>query len=158
ITVEIAGHAIDLGTERGTMIIARDVTERNRIKAQLIQGDRLAQVGTLAAGMAHEINNPLAYVIGNLTAVGEALPSLVGDTAEGADLIEAMAEARVGAERIAHIVRDMKSFSRADEERLTAVNLHAVLDSTVNMAKSEIKHRAQLVKCYAPDLPPVNAN
>src|SRR5262249_13769999 len=58
--------------------ILRDVSERKRMQAQLIQAERLASVGTLAAGVAHEINNPLAYVIANLAFVADELRTLHG--------------------------------------------------------------------------------
>ncbi len=113
---------------RATRIIGTcaDITERRRMLARLHMADRLASVGTLAAGVAHEINNPLAYVLGNVEHALEELRDLGGALASGqsapADTsriiqgtVEALAEASLGAERVRDIVRDLKLFSRAEE-------------------------------------------
>jgi PAS domain S-box-containing protein len=139
--------------------VVLDVTERKAMQAQLMQSDRLASVGMLAAGVAHEINNPLAYLIA-------ALDFLDGECKEFAqklpgvpstELREALAEAREGAARVKHVVRDLKTFSRADEERRVQVELRPVIESTLNMVFNEIKYRARLVKEYG-KTPPVLAN
>jgi PAS domain S-box-containing protein len=155
--------------------IARDVTEQRQLQARLTLADRLASVGTLAAGIAHEINNPLAFVISNLSFLSEELRrsqlSLEGNTASGAggprlrnrselELVEwqeVLSEAYEGAERVRQIVRQLKTFSRPDEDRLTPVDVHQVLDSVVMMAANEIRHRAQLHREYGP-VPLVMAN
>ncbi len=142
--------------------IARDITERRELQLQLIQADRMSAIGMLAAGVGHEINNPLAYVIANLGYVDGTLRELgeaflrarqEGDGAERTlceadgklhDLLGVVAEAREGGERIRRIVRGLKSFSRADVGALVDVDLRRVLESSVNMARNEIRHRAQL--------------
>jgi signal transduction histidine kinase len=72
-------------------------------------------------------------------------------------VLEALGESRAGCQRIRDIVLDLKTFSRGDEESRGPVNLHTVLDSCANIARGEIRHRAQLVKDYG-ELPPVHAN
>ena len=107
----------------------------------------MVSVGTLAAGVAHEINNPLAYVISNLDFVNGALPAQIGARADlSRDQVEALKEAREGAERVRLIVRDLKTFSRADDVDRGPVDVHEVLSASANMAWNEIRHRARLVK------------
>ncbi len=154
------------GQVSGAVIVFRDrraeleaKREQERLHRQLMFADRMASVGTLAAGVAHEINNPLAYVMANLDMILEDLHrveagSLSAHVAEWADMAE---EARQGAERIRRIVRGLKTFSRAEEERRTVIELRPVLELSVDMAFNEIRHRARLVKDYGPT-PPVEAD
>jgi PAS domain S-box-containing protein len=129
-----------------------DVTERNRLKAGLALADRMASVGTLAAGVAHEMNNPLTYVTANLAHARELietaatlrgappeLPSLLGP------LRGALDDALQGADRVARIVKDLKTFSRDDERRLP-VDARAALESALQLARGEIRKRARLVR------------
>ena len=114
--------------------------------------DRLVSVGTLAAGVAHEINNPLSYVLANLEMVVEEIRALSGGSASGRmkELEEMAIEARHGAERVRKIVRGLKTFSRADEEHRVVMDLKPALELAINMAYNEIRHRARLVKDYGP--------
>jgi PAS domain S-box-containing protein len=106
-----------------------------------VASDRMAAMGTLAAGIAHEINNPLAVVVANLEIVASE-PGLSDDARKR------LADARDYAWRIRTIVRDLKLFSRADEERRGPVDPELVLESTLRMAANEIRHRARLVRQY----------
>jgi PAS domain S-box-containing protein len=141
---------------RGIVVNVRDVSDRKQMEAKLMMADRMVSVGTLAAGVAHEINNPLAYVLANLTFLDSALPSLL--KSQNPEVIEALREALEGAGRVRSIVRDLKTFSRADEINDGPVDLHRVLDATANMASNEIRYRARLVKDYAPELRSVPGN
>jgi nitrogen-specific signal transduction histidine kinase len=134
----------------GVVCNFRDVTERKHIEAQLMAADRMVSIGTLAAGVAHEINNPLAYVIANL--------ELMRDDNLAAESQESLKAAQDGAERVRKIVRDLKTFSRSDEQRIDAVDVHSVLDAAANIASNEIRHRARLLKDYGADVPRVAAN
>ncbi|MDY7226502.1 ATP-binding protein [Hyalangium rubrum] len=134
-----------------------NMSEREEMRARLAQADRMASVGTLAAGVAHEINNPLAYVIANLDYVRQEVEQAAGAPLRSEEVPQALKEAREGAERMRLIVRDLKMFSRPDDERLEPVDLHRAIDSAVTMAWNQIRHRAQLVKSYQP-LPAVYAN
>lgn len=100
--------------------------------------------------MAHEINNPLAYVITNLSLMLEELRTGSGDLmpAQIAEWREMAAEAQLGADRIRKIVRGLKTLSRVDDERRTVVDIHALLELSINMTFNEIRHRARLVKDY----------
>jgi PAS domain S-box-containing protein len=126
--------------------------DRDRLTAQLAQADRLAAMGTLAAGVAHEINNPLAYVVASHAFMAEALGRLQERGAAPAtlELAEALADAREGAERVRQIVRDLRTFSRVDETRTGPVDLQRILESSLAIARSELKHRAKVVRDYRP--------
>jgi PAS domain S-box-containing protein len=144
--------------------IARDVTDQRQLQSRLALADRMASMGTLAAGIAHEINNPLAFVITNLGFLAEELrraPGSLGAPQAGRTPLEEwrtlLAEVREGAERVRQIVRQLKTFSRPDEEQVGPVDVHAVLDSAVMLATNEIKHRAQLRRLYG-ELPRVLGN
>jgi signal transduction histidine kinase len=123
-------------------------TEQRRLQEQLMTSDRMASIGTLAAGVAHEINNPLAAVLGNLSYIVEALQERSTREPSLAPVLEAIADAHDAAERVRQIVRDVRVFSRAAEERVAPIDVHRVLDSTVRMAWNDIRHRARVVKRY----------
>ena len=147
--VELSGRLCWLAT----MI---DVTERERLRSQLLLADRMASVGTLAAGVAHEINNPLAYVIANLEFVASELARTPKNAARDT-MIEALEEAQQGGERVKAIVRDLKTFSRTDSDEIAAVDLHAVIESAINLVKNEIRHRARLDRDFA-EIPKVRGH
>ncbi|MEW5849112.1 MAG: response regulator [Myxococcota bacterium] len=135
--------------------VLRDVTERKQMQSRLLLADRMASVGTLAAGVAHEINNPLAYVVANLIFVSERLDEARQGTTTLApgdlqEMGDAVAEARHGAERIAGIVSGMKALSRVDENREAPVDVMAVLEASIKMAWNVIKHRATLRRELSP--------
>ena len=135
--------------------------ERRKMQEQLLISDRMASVGTLAAGVAHEINNPLASVVANLELVTRDLTGLSDNLQirdRLAEVFEELRDAKEGADRLRHIVRDLKIFSRStDEEHRGPVDVRQVLESSLRMAWNEIRHRARLIKEYA-DVPSVDAN
>jgi signal transduction histidine kinase len=132
--------------------------ERKRIHEQLLMSERMASVGTLAAGVAHEINNPLAIVVGNLDVAMERLADLRRVGAGLSEIEQPLHDAQEAAERVRVIVRDLKMLSRSgDEEHHGPVDIHRVLDSALRMASNEIRHRARLVRQYS-ELPPVEGN
>ena len=141
----------------GVVIVARDVTEKKQTEMQLMLADRMASVGTLAAGVAHEINNPLAAVIANLDMAEQDILALGNRVELPPDLVEEIHDARMSADRVREIVRDLKVFSRAQEDRRGAVDVKKVLESTLRMAQNEIRHRAKVEKIYG-DVPRVDAN
>ncbi|HMC95739.1 MAG TPA: response regulator [Polyangia bacterium] len=150
--------------------------ERRKIQEQLLISDRMASVGTLAAGVAHEINNPLSVVAGNLQVVRqdaeaiaaelEGLPPEARGTLGGpmervasavASLRAATSDAEEAAERVRMIVRDLRVFSRPEEDRREPVDVHRVIESSIRMARNELRHRAKVVRRFG-TVPLVDAN
>jgi PAS domain S-box-containing protein len=142
----------DAGEILGVIGVSTDVTDRHRMQAQLARAERLASVGLLAAGVAHEVNNPLSYVIGNLELISAGIAAGLGGRPEEAlRTLEGMVrDARHGAERVRTIVRDLKSFSRVREQRAAALDVRAPLEASIAMARNEIRHRARLELDLAP--------
>ncbi len=163
-----------------------DVTERRRLEASLALADRLASMGMLAAGVGHEINNPLAYVLANSELLAQQLPRLVAVTnqlstalrhhqgeaafveaAGGAadlvapallqDLVECAQQALEGTRRIQAISRRLGAFSRADRDTRERFDLRVAIDSAVTMSRNEVKYCASVVTEFG-RVPPVFAS
>jgi signal transduction histidine kinase/CheY-like chemotaxis protein len=139
------------GQRRGGVVTFRDVTLERAAQEQLMVSDRMASIGTLAAGVAHEINNPLTSVVANLglaVAGARELESAVGCSPVLTEIRECLGEARDATNRVRFIVKDLKLFSRAEEDRRGPVDVERVMESTLRMASNEIRHRARVVKEY----------
>jgi PAS domain S-box-containing protein len=151
----------------GFLDITRDVTdirlldsERERVHEQLLVSERLASLGLMAAGVAHEIDNPLAFVVVNLRYALAELVELSRDPSLSdrvADIADALDNAREGAERIQQTAKDLTVFARSDQGRCGVVDVRHVLDTCINMALTEIRHRARLIKDYE-DTPAVEGS
>lgn len=195
----------NIGIPRRVYGTAHDITETKRIEAalkkekeeqaelnkklqeardQLLQSEKMASIGQLAAGVAHEINNPIGYVNSNLgvlnsyveqflillNAYAEAdtliaqqpeLHNKISDLKNKCDLnylkedvLQLISESSEGIKRVKQIVQDLKDFSHVDEAKWDHADIHKGIDSTLNMVNSEIKYKANVVKEYG-DLPPV---
>jgi len=120
-------------------IVVRRAT-RNRLAA----ADRMAALGTLASGIAHEINNPLTYVIANLQTLAERLPAS-GDPATR-ELAEIVGEALDGAERIRRLVKQVQMVSPGQhQDRFSMVALRDALQTALALTENQIRHRARLI-------------
>lgn len=143
VSASIAAALDDRGTITQFVGVKRDITEERRAEEALRVNDRMASVGTLAAGVAHEINNPLSYIMANLVYVNDVLADLPR-SADIDDALEACAEATTGVDRVTEIVKGLRTLSRADEQSLRAVEVHPLLESCIRMTNTEVRHRAVL--------------
>ncbi len=155
--VEASSVPFEYEGKPSILSLIRDVTERRAIEARLVQADRLAALGTMAAGVAHEINNPLAYVMLNLDWIARKLSEGATDLASIEGMKEMLREARGGASRVATIVHELRTFSRSDGEVRCALDLAETVRSALRIASHEIAPRARVTTSFAP-APPVWAN
>jgi PAS domain S-box-containing protein len=132
-----------------------DITPLREAADRIAQQQRLVTTGTLAAGVGHEINNPLTFMLGNLDLALEELHALAGVVPASAlgELQEMVGDARLGAERIRRIVRGLRALSREDVQ-LQSVDLASVVDLSLGMAQHELRSRATVTSDLV-DLPPV---
>ncbi|MDD9944240.1 MAG: PAS domain S-box protein [Myxococcales bacterium] len=156
-TVEISSIPIEYESQEAVLAFARDVTVRNIMAGRLLEADKLAAVGTLAAGVAHEINNPLAYLMLNLEVLAHELPKLGGEPERLRQVEKRLTDIRQGAERVKAIVHDLQTLTRKDEDIRGPVDLPVVLDAAIHMAQHEIRPRARLATRFI-DVPPVYGN
>jgi len=120
---------------------------RQRTQAKLAQTEHLASLGLLAAGVAHEVNNSLSYVLGSLDLIGREIGSATDPSSEKLRAIdERVRDAREGVERMRSIVNDLKVFSRIEEARAGVVDVRTAIEAAVHMAHNEIRHRARITR------------
>ena len=196
-------HPLGMDTV-GRVFSFRDITERRRAEEalrrekeeqkvlirklettynQLLQSEKMASIGQLAAGVAHEINNPIGYVNSNLGSLGQYVEKLIAVTeayerAESdmstsplleeirslkqeadweylkQDARDLLRESAEGITRVKQIVQDLKDFSHVDQAEWQCVDLHKGIDSTLNIVHNEIKYNAEVIKEYG-IIPPV---
>jgi PAS domain S-box-containing protein len=132
-----------------------DVSRERRLQAQLVFSDRLASIGTLAAGVAHEINNPLSYLLANFEFLEERLGGRHGAVQDG-EALAAVREARDGARRIAEIVRGLRTFSRRDGDGAppSSLDVRGPARAAARIAENQLRSRATLLLDLR-DVPPV---
>ena len=163
--------------------LADTLDQLQRTQMQMIQGEKMSSLGQLVAGVAHEINNPVNFIYGNLSHANDYIKDLLGlvdlyqthypnpvreieEEAEAidldflkGDLLKLLNSMRVGAERIQSIVASLRTFSRMDEAEKKRVNIHEGIDSTLMILQNRIKAKhdrpeVKIVKEYG-QLPPV---
>jgi PAS domain S-box-containing protein len=157
VQTEVQSMPIDWEGGRAILGIARDITFRKEMEAELIRRERLAALGTLLAGIAHEMNNPLAFVkLGVEHALG-SLDALAARPDGLAELREILEDVRHGVERVAGVVRQLRASSRPEVERRGPVDLRHVVQSAIRVVHNEIRHRARLFT-ELDEVPPVEGN
>jgi two-component system NtrC family sensor kinase len=135
--------------------LASSMRRLQEVQAQLILNDRLVSMGKLAAGVGHEINNPLAFVLSNLHFLHKELhrTGATPSEEERKELLTAVSDAKEGAERVRVIVQDLKTLSR-DDANTGRADLKSVVSAAVKIAAHEVRRRARLVE-ELEELPPV---
>ena len=141
----------DHGEPAGAVGVFRDVTHEHESRAQELASERMASVGLIAAGVAHEINNPLAAASAN----AEYALSVLNDapSAGELDLDEVrlvLGDSMEALRRVRDIVKDLRVFSHVEAERREPIDLVPVLRSSVRMARNELRHRARVEELLEP--------
>lgn len=171
---ELEKKNIELVREHQEM--AKLVEKLEGFQSQLLQSEKMASIGLLAAGVAHEINNPIAYVFSNLGTLEKYLADLftliaMYESQETEldkiqelkqqidydflkeDTLSLLSESREGLNRIKKIILDLKDFSRVgQDEKWELANVHAGLESTLNVVWNELKYKCEVKKQFG-DLP-----
>ena len=163
--------------EQRTLALQVEIDERKQLESQLVQSEKLASLGQLAAGVAHEINNPVGFISSNLSTLDgyfnqlqqmlEAYRLAEDSLAQGEqlkalrteleldflkdDIPLLIRESKEGIGRVVQIVKDLKNFSRVDNDQTWQfANLQQGIDSTLNIVASELKYKADVIKRYTP--------
>jgi two-component system, NtrC family, sensor kinase len=183
----LEGHVVSLNdtTELriATRELARAYSELKEAQLQIFQQEKMASIGQLAAGVAHEINNPMGFISSNLGTLNKYVERLAEYIDAGDQVLQAcrcnagadrlaeerkrlkidhiMGDARQliiesldGASRVRHIVQDLRSFSRVDQAQQEPTDLNKALETTINIAWNEIKYVADLTREFG-DIPEI---
>jgi two-component system, cell cycle sensor histidine kinase and response regulator CckA len=145
------------GDVDGAIGVSIDITERVTAQEHLVRTERLASMGTLSATIAHEINNPLTYIVGSLGLVAARLTDPLSLLPGAQELAGHVESAREGADRVRRIVRGLQAFSRRDDDRLEPTDVHAAIERAIEMTGNAIRHRARLVR-HLERVPPALAS
>jgi nitrogen-specific signal transduction histidine kinase/CheY-like chemotaxis protein len=130
--------------------VLRDATEMSHLRAQLVFADRMVAMGTLAAGVAHEINNPLTYVLGNAVFIQRLLErpeEIERRRGEAITMLDGILE---GANHIRTIVQDLRSLARPDQGARAFLDVQRSLTSAINLVMPQIRPRARLSTSFEP--------
>ncbi|MBX3187040.1 MAG: PAS domain-containing protein [Labilithrix sp.] len=131
--------------------IIRDITEMKDVEARLRLADRLVSLGTLAAGVAHEMSTPLSYVLASLSRVEASLARLQPQISavEASAMTDALGDIRGGVERVRDIVSDLKTFARSDQQSTRLVDVAAAVVSAIEVSAADVQRRAKVTTSLA---------
>ncbi|WDP83985.1 MAG: PAS domain S-box protein [Desulfobacter sp.] len=167
------------GELKGARVVVHDLTRRKKIEEMMVQSEKMMSVGGLAAGMAHEINNPLAGILQNAqvienrlirdlpanhsaaSALGTSM-DVIKEFMEERGILDQLSRIREAGNRAARVVDNMLSFARKENASKNGHSLGALIDSTIHLAENDYTQASNydfrqidLVKEYAPDIPDV---
>jgi PAS domain S-box-containing protein len=151
------------GRVLGAVLVLHDVTEQRRRDEQLALTDRLSSLGTLVASVAHEINNPLSYTLGNLTLAVSDLASLSERLPDAesrevvARVLHSLKDAEDGAHRVATTVKELRAFGRMEERSQRAIDPRACVDWAIRLTGNQLLYQSRLLTSLR-DVPRVRAN
>jgi PAS domain S-box-containing protein len=165
------------GTRLGAVVSFSDVSELVQLQSQVLHNEKMASLGRLAAGVAHEINNPMGFVHANLAQMEEyvadvarlldaaragpehfaELAAAIDADALMKDFAQAIRESQEGAERVRHIVQDLRAFAHRGDAEWVEADLNRCLDGTAHIVWTMMKHTVVLRKEYGA-LPPVRCH
>jgi len=184
VPVSCRGRILELNGRQHLFCSIRDITEKIRkeeeealLQAQIMHSEKMASIGVLATGIAHEINNPMAFISSNLLTLEKYLKKIqqyfgfIAQTVEPVisdemrdvlqtkkqnckidfvvqDAVDLVAESNSGAERIKKIVQDLRLFARSDSDEPESFDIHDYIENTINIIWNELKYKAQLQKNY----------
>jgi len=144
--------------DRGEVVaiegILTDVSAEHAARTRLVQADRLSTLGTLAAGVAHEINNPAAFILLGLDMMSRMLDGASLDEGVSEQVHNMLTELRDSTRRIVDIVRDLRMFARSQGDRRMMVDVNRTVESAISLTRGQIIERAKVVRELG-DVPPV---
>ena len=176
--LELSARTLEMRVEERTQALSEALSELKETQAQLIQTEKMSSLGQMVAGIAHEINNPISFIQGNIKplhayfadiselfdAYDKAYPSPSEAIVEKReeidfeflleDVAKILASMKMGTERVRDIVVSLRNFSRLDESTIKDVDLSEGLNSTLLILNHRIKQGVKVIKDYVP-LPPV---
>ena len=145
----VAPITLDTGGALGSVMVFRDVGERRLLERRLTMTERLAAIGTMAAGMQHEINNPLATVVANVQFVLDGLRgNPKASHEEIAELVSALEDASEGAERVRRTIEDLRHFSRGAEVIELPIEVTSAIEDALRMTAHAVRHHATVRREY----------
>lgn len=149
--VEASNRSVGEGDMK--ILTVRDISERKRTEARMILADRLASLGTLAAGAAHEINNPLTYVLAGIETLSERVGA--SESREGTkvsvdreEALGLLGEMREGCGRVATIVQELRELSRGKDDDRVPVRVVEAFETAIRMTYADIREKARIVRDF----------
>jgi signal transduction histidine kinase len=144
VLAELTAVAVEYEGKNCVLVMARDLTARRQLEAQVARNERLASLGMLVAGVAHEINNPLSYTLGNLESLALRIDTSPS-TLNTEEAREAVKDSIDGCQRIATIIRELRSFYRSDDQQVTLLDPNQVVRDAVRIVAPKCASVARLV-------------